>query len=87
MREARCVYCGCLFTPTCGAQAFCRPAHRRAEAVCRAWRRRVLGLLSQAPIRSRRCAACGEPFVIRRGTARFCGPTCRQRHHRILCGS
>ena len=28
------------------------------------------------------CEQCGTSFVARRSTARYCGPTCRQRAHR-----
>lgn len=28
------------------------------------------------------CAGCGKTFDAKRKTARFCGPTCRQRSHR-----
>lgn len=29
-----------------------------------------------------KCAGCGKDFEAQRKTARFCGPTCRQRAHR-----
>lgn len=31
---------------------------------------------------TKRCAACGEPFVAKRAAAKFCGDTCRQRAKR-----
>ena len=53
------------------------------------WEAPVATTYTPAPVmlsHQRVCVECGELIVFARIDARFCGPTCRQRHGRRLIG-